>query len=226
MEIGPTKRIVRRVAIEGLRRHRLYGHLTERRFADKVSDLPDLLRELAGQLEDPSPDLTQLEPPAFEGYSRWADEYDNIEHNPVIAGEETVIRDLFGDVKNKLVLDAGCGTGRHAIPLAEMGAKVVGFEPTEAMLDIARQKAEERHLDIDFRPGALEGIVDDENRYDLVLCCLVLSHVENLIEAISILAGHVRQGGSLIISDFHPFNILIGMRTSFSSAGRKYVGSL
>jgi SAM-dependent methyltransferase len=38
------------------------------------------------------------------------------------------------------VLDVGCGTGRHAIPLARAGYEVVGIDLHEEMLEVARRK--------------------------------------------------------------------------------------
>lgn len=223
MEIGPTKRIVRRVLTECLSRFRLYGHLKENMFAEKVCDFPTLLRDFADQLVAPSEDLTCQEPPNFTGYSKWADNYDSYANNPVIAGEEAIIWDLIGDVRNKRVLDAGCGTGRHAIETAKMGAEVTAIDPTKEMLDIAKGKSEEQKLDIHFKMNTIENIDEDIGQFDLVLCCLVLSHIENLRNAISILAAHVDYGGSLIVSDFHPLNILVGFRTSFTVDNQKYV---
>lgn len=42
------------------------------------------------------------------------------------------------------VLDIGCGTGGHALVLADRGFAVVGVDLSEAMLDIARGKAGDR----------------------------------------------------------------------------------
>lgn len=42
------------------------------------------------------------------------------------------------------VLDVGCGTGRHAVALAEEGFEVVGCDPSEPMLARARDAAGER----------------------------------------------------------------------------------
>jgi SAM-dependent methyltransferase len=39
------------------------------------------------------------------------------------------------------ILDLGCGTGRHAIPLAERGFQVVGVDRSADMLRIARSRA-------------------------------------------------------------------------------------
>ncbi len=37
------------------------------------------------------------------------------------------------------VLDAGCGTGRHLLPLAQMGYRMVGVDRSRAMLQVAQQ---------------------------------------------------------------------------------------
>jgi SAM-dependent methyltransferase len=189
-----------------------------------VQDLPALLRDWAAQLQDPPVDLLgRAELPGLGGYARWAESYDQWDDNPVIAGEEEVIWDLIGDVRGLRVLDVGCGTGRHALPLATRGAQVVGLDPTFEMIDRAGKKAQAQGIDLDLRRAAIDTLPADLGHFDLVLCCLVLSHVPDLPRAVDVLASHVRPGGRLIVSDFHPFNILIGLRTSCRSEGAKYV---
>ena len=48
------------------------------------------------------------------------------------------------------VLDAGCGTGEHALLLASLGLGVVGVDVAETALSIAREKATDRGIDADF----------------------------------------------------------------------------
>lgn len=48
------------------------------------------------------------------------------------------------------VLDAGCGSGENALHLASLGLSVVGFDVAETALAMAREKARERGLDIEF----------------------------------------------------------------------------
>jgi len=42
--------------------------------------------------------------------------------------------------KRSRILDIGCGTGRHAIPLAKRGFEVVGLDSTKAMLEELKRK--------------------------------------------------------------------------------------
>jgi SAM-dependent methyltransferase len=48
------------------------------------------------------------------------------------------------------VLDAGCGSGENALLIAALGLQVVGIDVAETALAIARQKAAERGIDIEF----------------------------------------------------------------------------
>jgi malonyl-CoA O-methyltransferase len=224
MDLGPRRRIVQWILLECLSRIREYGGQSEKDFDGAVQDLPALLHDWATQLEEPPSDLVgRSELTQFGGYARWAESYDRWEGNPVIAGEEEVIWDLIGDVRGLRVLDVGCGTGRHALPLAAQGAEVVGLDPTAEMIDRAREKAQARGISLDLRRAGIDALPADLGQFDLVLCCLVLSHVSDLSSAVEGLALHVRPRGRLIVSDFHPFNILIGRRTSCCSDGKKYV---
>src|SRR5439155_4357581 len=49
------------------------------------------------------------------------------------------------------VLDCGCGTGEHALMIAERGMEVVGVDFAPAAIDEARRKAAERGLSVDFQ---------------------------------------------------------------------------
>jgi len=57
----------------------------------------------------------------------------------------------FGDGKILKILDLGCGTGRHASLLQEMGYKVVGIDLTTPMLKVAKEKSpESTFIKMDF----------------------------------------------------------------------------
>jgi SAM-dependent methyltransferase len=67
------------------------------------------------------------------------------------------------------VLDAPCGHGRIANQLAERGLEVTGIDATPEFIDIAREHASQRDLDVDFRVGDLRALGTD-GPFDAVVC--------------------------------------------------------
>lgn len=67
-------------------------------------------------------------------------------------------------------LDLACGTGRHAIFLAEEGWTVTAVDNSSIGIEIARQRAKEKGVEVDFRIADLEkGEFEiKENAYDLI----------------------------------------------------------
>ncbi|MBA4184800.1 MAG: methyltransferase domain-containing protein [Acidobacteria bacterium] len=67
-------------------------------------------------------------------------------------------------------LDLACGTGRNAIYLAEKGWQVTAVDRSSVGIEIARQRAAEKAVEIDFRVADLEKgkFAIEENAYDLI----------------------------------------------------------
>jgi len=155
--------------------------------------------------------------PAREGYDLWSSIYDN-EDNPLIALEEGLVRGLLGDVRDMPVADIGCGTGRHALAMAEAGARVTALDFSMGMLSKAVAK-----------PGAdsVRFVLHDLQRglpfvssaFARITCCLVLEHVADLDGTIAELARICRRGGAIIISELHPAMRLLGVQAQFTDPG-------
>jgi SAM-dependent methyltransferase len=68
------------------------------------------------------------------------------------------------------VLDASCGTGRQAIPLAQAGFTVVAADPSPAMQTVARRMASEHGVSIAWLLSDFEGLPRVINgRFDAVI---------------------------------------------------------
>ena len=112
--------------------------------------------------------------------------------------EEVVRR--FGEGTMSTVLDLGCGTGGHSIPLGRRGYTVTGVDRSEPMLAEARLKAGETNP-----PEFLHGDVRDIDlgrKFDVVLMMFAVlgyqTSDEDLREALSTVGGHLKHGGLFI----------------------------
>ncbi|MBA2541291.1 MAG: class I SAM-dependent methyltransferase [Deltaproteobacteria bacterium] len=155
----------------------------------------------------------------LDGYAKWADSYDAYS-NGLIRIEEPIVRRLLGDVSGKRVLDAGCGTGRHTVWLAQHGAQVTGVDPSAAML--ARARAKTGELENATWPGVsfIEGTFATlpEGPFDVVLDALVLEHLPEVASPIAAMARVLVSGGRLVVSVYHPFFLLKGVPPHFAHA--------
>lgn len=59
---------------------------------------------------------------------------------------EAQVRIVENYIKGKLILDAGCGIGRHSILLSEKGYEIIGIDSSELYIEIAKKKASELKL--------------------------------------------------------------------------------
>jgi SAM-dependent methyltransferase len=157
----------------------------------------------------------------LEGYTKWAPGYDD-EANPLIPLEEPVVLDVVGEVAGKAVLDAACGTGRYSFILAQRGATVSGIDASADMLAQARRKADQLGVAVDLRLGDIARLPFAADSFDLAVCALAFCHLPDLRPAIRELARVTRPGGRLIVSDFHPFCLLVGWRTAFDRPEATY----
>src|ERR1051325_8561292 len=69
------------------------------------------------------------------------------------------------------VLDAGCGSGENALHIASLGLPVVGVDVAETALAMARQKAADRRVDVEFVAADALHLERLERTFDTVLDC-------------------------------------------------------
>jgi len=74
------------------------------------------------------------------------------------------------NIEDKMILDLGCGTGRNANYLAELGNDVIGIEISKTALNLAISRAHELGLSVDYRLGDIgEPYEIEDDSIDVVL---------------------------------------------------------
>lgn len=152
--------------------------------------------------------------PTRDGYDRWAEIYDD-DGNPLVALEEPLTRHHLGGVAGLRVLDAGCGTGRHALPLARAGAAVTAIDFSEGMLARARAKPDADRVtwlvhDLSRR------LPFDDASFDRVLGALVLDHIADPPAFFGELARVCDPRGRIVLAAMHPAMLLKGVQARFT----------
>jgi SAM-dependent methyltransferase len=122
---------------------------------------------------------------------------------------------MYGQGPIRRVLDLGCGTGGHAVPLAERGYEVVGVDRSEAMLEHARRRYSQaiqkdrpgaRASPARFEQGEL-GSLELGQRFEAVLMMFaVLSYQIGNADVLAALASarrHLQPGGLLFFDAWY-----------------------
>jgi SAM-dependent methyltransferase len=139
-------------------------------------------------------------------YHRYARAYDAIVAQPAgpsaaAVGDALAAR---GVGAGSSLLDAGCGTGRHAAELARVGYRVTGVDRSAELLDVARRAAPECRFEVgdlrDWSPA---------EPFDAALCRGVLNDLiadEDRLAAVATLRRALRPGGVLVadVRDWQP----------------------
>src|SRR5262245_30312143 len=81
------------------------------------------------------------------------------------------IHRIIGHRRNLRILDAGAGTGRFSIPLAQAGHALTHLDISPRMLDAARKQAEQKGItSVTFVQGNVEDLSRfPDGAFDLVL---------------------------------------------------------
>jgi ubiquinone/menaquinone biosynthesis C-methylase UbiE len=150
-------------------------------------------------------------------YDRWS---------PIYETNENATRDLAAEVlqgqlshwQDRDALEIGCGTGLNTGRLAEHCRMLLALDFSTGMLHQARTKVAAAHVcfgqqDI-RRPWGLAA-----DSVDLIVCTLVLEHIEDLSHAFEQAARILRPGGEFFLCELHPFRQMAGRQAQFTDAG-------
>jgi SAM-dependent methyltransferase len=119
------------------------------------------------------------------------------EHHWWYRGRRRIIRaelDRLALPAGSRVLDAGCGSGRTLVELADYG-EVTGIELNDEAAELARDRGLGEVV-----VGRLEELPWDDGTFDLITCLDVIEHVPDDVGALRELLRVSRPGGWLLVT--------------------------
>ncbi|WP_018998286.1 bifunctional 2-polyprenyl-6-hydroxyphenol methylase/3-demethylubiquinol 3-O-methyltransferase UbiG [Hirschia maritima] len=102
------------------------------------------------------------------------------------------------------VLDIGCGGGLVSEPMARLGAQMTSVDAGEANIKTAMTHAQETGVEIDYRVGTVEKLIEaKEPAFDVVLNLEVVEHVADAHQFVQDTASLVKPGGIIFVASIN-----------------------
>jgi len=148
-----------------------------------------------------------------DAYTNWSLTYDEDRNRTRDLDQQVTYSTLSGQHLGSIV-ETGCGTGKNTGFLAEIGDKVTALDFSAGML--ARARAKVQAANVTFVEADLTQVWPVEDRSaDLVVCNLVLEHIENLHFIFAEAARVLLPGGRYFVCELHPFRQYQGTQATF-----------
>jgi len=110
------------------------------------------------------------------------------------------IDNAVGGLKGRKVLDLGCGGGILSEAMSKRGAEVLGVDPAEKSIKIAKIHAEKCGSNVQYEYSSSEDLVSKNKMFDVITCMEMLEHVDDPEMEIKNCAALLKPSGFLVIS--------------------------
>jgi ubiquinone/menaquinone biosynthesis C-methylase UbiE len=152
-------------------------------------------------------------------YNEWSYSYDHDENRTRDLDRE-IVRNLLGNLHFDTILEIGCGTGKNTSFLAQIGESVQAVDFSQGMIARAREKVQAENVRFSLMNITRPWKFPDMS-FDLIVCDLVLEHIQDLSHVFSEAARTLRPHGYFFIDELHPFRQYEGTKARFYRAEEK-----
>jgi len=105
------------------------------------------------------------------------------------------------DLKEKDLIDVGCGGGILSESLAKAGANVTGIDLAQESIEVAKAHAEKNSININYLCQDVEEYAEENpGKFDILTCMELLEHVPAPDQMVQTCAKLVKPGGKLFFS--------------------------
>ncbi|KXH87383.1 class I SAM-dependent methyltransferase [Sporosarcina sp. HYO08] len=140
-----------------------------------------------------------------EAYTNFAAVYDELMTDIPYDVYVDLIDITLSGIEKKRILDVGCGTGQLSIKLAKKGADVTGIDLSANMLKVAKERALEQSLTVQFKQQPMQQL-DGLFEFDAAVIAIdslnYLQRKEDVIQTFERIHSALKAGGKLLF-DVH-----------------------
>jgi SAM-dependent methyltransferase len=137
----------------------------------------------------------------FNGYRQLRENENNL--NDLL--EQPAMLGFLPELKDKSVLDLGCGYGRNCKEFIKLGAKAaVGIDISSKMLEVAKAESADEKIEYLRLNMNNIGILSDKFSFDFVYSSLAFHYIEDFDKLITDIYNLLTPGGILLFSQEHP----------------------
>jgi len=151
--------------------------------------------------------------PVRHAYDRWSATYDE-DRNATRDLDAEVVRKSALRLRDRAVLELGCGTGKNTVYLAAEAREVIAMDFSEGMIARAHQRLVTSNVTF-VRHDVCDPWPVDNDAVDAVVANLILEHVHDLVPVYLEAARVLRPGGQFFICELHPYRQLAGGQAHF-----------
>ena len=104
------------------------------------------------------------------------------------------------NLKNKKILDVGCGGGILAESLALKGANVKGIDLADGPLEVAKIREQKRNLGITYEKIETYKLIKKKEKFDVITCLEMLEHVPDPEKTVKECSELLNNNGDIFFS--------------------------
>ncbi|OCR96199.1 hypothetical protein CFT12S02847_04745 [Campylobacter fetus subsp. testudinum] len=139
-----------------------------------------------------------------QNQNEWCELHKNKRHQPKYP-DAHVVRFVFKDLDKNgggVVLDLGCGAGRHTKLLAENGFNAYGCDYSQSGVEVAKLLIKQANLNADLKVASVGDLPYDDDKFDGIICWGVLeySDLNGIEKASQEIYRVLKVGGKVLIN--------------------------
>lgn len=153
-----------------------------------------------------------------EAYNEWSLQYDS-DRNLTRDLDRVATETILANSRYQTILEIGCGTGKNTVFLSQISEQVYAIDFSVAMLKLAQEKLKSDNVSFSVADITKPWSYGDRS-VDLVVCNLVLEHIEDLEFIFSEAYRSLVEEGSFFICELHPYRQYAGTKANFTREGK------